>query len=528
MPAIARALPPGYSPGDPSSTPLHQIVRENLDAFLAEAEQAYDAPLPDYVIDEFRAYLECGQFGPGFLRCHCDGCGHDMLIAFSCKRRGVCQSCGTRRMCNEAAHLTDRVLPNVPVRQWVLSLPFELRRLAAFRADVLTMLGRTFVEEIFRASGFRGPGREGGAVTFVQRFGGSLNLNVHFHVVVLDGAFVRDNDRTRFHETPPPSRDVIATVARRVRDRAVRWLRRRKLVTSSDEDRSDDASKGTALDACATLALRTAGLVDVSANREEASPTNPLDARGPARFSAAFEGFDVHAAVRVEANDDDARERLVRYCARPALALDRLSLSRDGAVCYRVKYARGTKTHRVMRPTGFLARLAALVPPPRYPLVRYHGALAPHSAWRKLVVPRPANDQRAHHLARKAADEPTIARSSGSSPASTSRIPGPREPDYDVAAGILTVRHWGRLSNGALLATSPRVAWAELLRRTHGVDVLVCPRCQGRMRLLTAVTDPDVAREILAGLGVTEPPATDCPAQRARAPDAQLTLPWPA
>ena len=90
--------------------------------------------------------------------------------------------------------------------------------------------------------------------------------------------------------------------------------------------------KATALDACATLALQTAGLVDVSANREEARPTNPLDARGPARFSAAFEGFDVHAAVRVEANDDDARERLVRYCARPALALDRLSLSRDGAV----------------------------------------------------------------------------------------------------------------------------------------------------------------------------------------------------
>ena len=244
--------------------------------------------------------------------------------------------------------------------------------------------------------------------------------------------------------------------------------------------------------------------------------------------SAAFEGFDVHAAVRVEANDDDARERLVRYCARPALALDRLSLSRDGAVCYRVKYARGTKTHRVMRPTEFLARLAALIPPPRHPLVRYHGVLAPHSAWRKLVVPRPANDQRAHHLANKSQRPPINARPSGGAPASTPRVTGPPEPDYDVGPGIITVRHWGRLSYGALLATSPRVAWAELLRRTHGVDVLICPRCQGRMRLLSAITDPDAAREILAGLGVTEPPVTECPAQRARAPDAQLALPWPA
>ena len=50
------------------------------------------------------------------------GCGHDVLVA-SCKHRGLCPSCGTRRMCNEAVQLVDRVLPNVPVRQWVLSLP---------------------------------------------------------------------------------------------------------------------------------------------------------------------------------------------------------------------------------------------------------------------------------------------------------------------------------------------------------------------------------------------------------------------
>jgi hypothetical protein len=101
-------------------------------------------------------------------------------------------------MANTAAHLVDRVLPAVPVRQWVLSLPFELRALAAFRADVLSALGRLFVEAVFGR--YHAQARGGGlgslrcgAVTFVQRFGSSLNLHVHFHVVVLDGVFTRDD-----------------------------------------------------------------------------------------------------------------------------------------------------------------------------------------------------------------------------------------------------------------------------------------------------------------------------------------------
>jgi hypothetical protein len=92
-------------------------------------------------------------------------------------------------MANVAAHLVDRVLPAVPVRQWVLSLPFELRALAAFRADVLAALVRIFVEAVDRRHG-EWAKRVGigdaptGAVTHVRRFGSSVNLNVHFRVMV--------------------------------------------------------------------------------------------------------------------------------------------------------------------------------------------------------------------------------------------------------------------------------------------------------------------------------------------------------
>ena len=81
---------------------------------------AAGADLPQFVKDEFDAFLECGVLAHGFLRLRCGDCGHDKLVAFSCKRRGFCPSCGARRMAQTAAHLVDHVIPHVPVRQWVL------------------------------------------------------------------------------------------------------------------------------------------------------------------------------------------------------------------------------------------------------------------------------------------------------------------------------------------------------------------------------------------------------------------------
>jgi hypothetical protein len=128
------------------------------------------------VVNAFERYFACGDFSRGFVRCHCDACRHDVLVAFSCKGRGVCPSCAGRRMCNEAACITDRVLPNVPVGQWVLSTPFDLRALAATKPDVRTAIGRTFAQEISRATKRLAnvEGAETGVVSFHQNFGGSL------------------------------------------------------------------------------------------------------------------------------------------------------------------------------------------------------------------------------------------------------------------------------------------------------------------------------------------------------------------
>ena len=166
-------LASAYIPRRPQATVLHRLVREHYETFVAHTRASYTPPLPRYVTDAFERYLVCGDFSQGFLVCRCDVCQHDVFVPFSCKQRGLCPSCGCRRMCDEAATITDRILPNVPIRQYVLSLPFELRGLAAIKPDVLTAIGRIFAEEIPRMTKrlVAVAAAETGAVSFPQRFG---------------------------------------------------------------------------------------------------------------------------------------------------------------------------------------------------------------------------------------------------------------------------------------------------------------------------------------------------------------------
>ena len=95
------------------------MVKEHLDDFLRYARDEYNAPVPKYVESEFRNYLACGDFSRGFTVVHREACEHHFGVAFSCKSRSVCSSCTGRRMAGEAAALVDRILPNIPVRQYV-------------------------------------------------------------------------------------------------------------------------------------------------------------------------------------------------------------------------------------------------------------------------------------------------------------------------------------------------------------------------------------------------------------------------
>ena len=138
-----------------------------------------------FVKDEFEAFLECGILAHGFLRVRCAHCAHEKLVAFSCKRRGFCPSCGTRRMAESAAHLVDQVIPRVPIRQWVLSLPIPLRILFAAHPELLTpvlrIIHRVIAGFLRKQAGLKRATAYTGAVTLIQRFGSAANLNIHLH-----------------------------------------------------------------------------------------------------------------------------------------------------------------------------------------------------------------------------------------------------------------------------------------------------------------------------------------------------------
>ena len=142
-----------------------------------------------------------------------------------------------------------------------------------------------------------------------------------------------------------------------------------------------------------------------------------------------------------------------------AVSQDRLQLLSDGRVLLALKTAWADGTRQLLfEPLELLEKLAALTPRPRINLVLYHGVLAPNARWRARVV----------------AHRPV--------PAATSL---PASPSGDDTTAKPTPRHW---------------SWARLMQRAFEIDVLACPRCGGRLRLIATVEDPRAIREVLDAL----------------------------
>jgi Putative transposase len=116
---------------------------------------------------------------------------------------------------------------SVPIRQWVSTVP--VRYQLAFAAGLTRAVLRVFLRTIFgwqrRRATRRGVvGARSGSVTAMQRFGGALNANVHFHALVFDGVYTRATPTARpvFHRLPPPTDTEIALLLKRLHRRVRR------------------------------------------------------------------------------------------------------------------------------------------------------------------------------------------------------------------------------------------------------------------------------------------------------------------
>jgi hypothetical protein len=312
-----------------------------------------------------------------------------------------------------------------------------------------------------------------GAVSFLHRFGSGLNRHAHLHAAVTDGVFLTGPHGPHGPPAFLPARPLTAAdltaLTERVRRRVIRWFRRK-------------------------------GLLDAAAAADMLAWENS--------------GFSIDASVRITLLDRDvpsyfqSLEHLLRYCARPPFALERLSVIRgaDGRIT-RIRYVlprhkaanwvgpgRSRKSAQPgaggiveLSPFEFLDRLADLIPQPRKHRHRYHGVFAPNHPLR---------------------------------PAVTALAVGNVGKQRDAATGGHV--HAGH-DDGDCCGTqakprshdTSRIAWAKLMARVGEEFPLLCPACGGDIRLISFITEPGLIRKILTHLGEPlEPP----PVSPARGP----------
>jgi hypothetical protein len=298
-------------------------------------------------------------------------------------------------MTDSAALLADEVLPAKPVRQWVLSLPFALRFLHASDAEALTRVlaiaYRAIAVYVLKKAGLTRTSGATGAVTLIRRFGSALNLNIHFHMIVLDGAYLVGTEPPVFRRITPPGEAELQTLLERLAQRIGRALERRgRLVRDAESSflELDPAAGGPIDDLLGHSITYRVAMGPRAGQKVFSLRTVPARDEEPRKGIAQYGGFSLHAGIGVEADQREKLERLARYVSRPPVSVERLSLTAQGQVRYRLKtpYRDGT-TDIVLEPLDFIARLAALVPPPRVHLTRYHGVFAAHAALRAAITP---------------------------------------------------------------------------------------------------------------------------------------------
>jgi hypothetical protein len=275
-----------------------------------------------------------------------------------------------------------------------------------------------------------------------------------------------------FSPLPPPDDDEIARVTAAIAKRIVRLLKRRGLLVDEGAPAEDPLLRDEPLLAgCASASIRQriatgprrGQAVMRLGDRIEAEDVESV----PGKRCASVQGFSLHAGVAVEALDRERLERLCRYVSRSPVATERLSELPDGRIAYELRHPwRDGTTHVVFTGTELVEKLAVLVPFPRGNSTRYHGILAPGAKWRSAVI----RDRRS---------------SRPRTPASSSSVLPPAMP----AREFFPLRE-------------RRLSWADLIRRVFSSEVLSCPRCSGRCRVIATITQPEVIRAILKCLGL--------------------------
>lgn len=344
-------------------------------------------------------------------------------------------------MQDTAKHLVDSVMPEVPIRQWVMTLPWRLRSRLGYDRQAMSLFVRSFAEALSRRYKHFGKRVLGlssvneaktGSLTFVQRFDSALRLNPHLHVLMLDGVYLEGE----FFPLPAPSEDELIKMASEVSRKVLAHLGEDELLEPQDDSVMPYLAAASTQGKIALGSGQGHGQMRLVGHAPSTATTTPC---------IEVAGFSVFADSSIAAQDKHARYRLCRYLSRAAVATKRLRRYRDGKLQYKLKRRWADGTEAVFfEPLDLISRLCALIPPPRFHLLRYHGVLAAHAKDRSEVVPALKEDESPRAQLDLWDDDPAEPR-------------------------------------------KKRTPWAKLLAKVFKIDVTVCPSCGGNMRILAFV-----------------------------------------
>ena len=440
----------------PELSPCYKVIQEHLDTFIAERE-AEGRPLPLYVIQEFEAFLKCGIPGYGFLRLKCRECTNEKIVAFSGKKRGFCPSCCAKRMMEASTHLVDNVLPLVPYRQFVVTLPIPLRYWCHFNKKLYAKIHKLIITEIHQyyidkaiQSGIKDPSP--GSMSFTQRWGSALNLNPHIHCLCPDGVYTWLKDKPRFHKLNTISNDDVAILIQKISLRVIKYLKTKGYI-----DQDGDVIEGPhpddlfqdydALTQASTCSISNKIAFGPNAGKYvqrlgASLQVGRVIALAKGNRCYAIHGFSLHANTAIRTYQRDRLEKLIQYLARGPLANDRLELLENKQIKLRLKrpFSDGT-THLLFSYGEFLEKLMTLIPPPRSHLVRWAGCFAPNSPLRKAITLKPQ------------------------------------------------VKKAFQFKNDTEENTLKNYSWSKMLARAFKIDVTQCEQCGGNMRAVSSIME---------------------------------------
>ena len=393
-----------YARRRPELSTLYKVLQQHLASFVANRE-AEGRPLPEYVKEEFEAFLRCGILAHGFLRLKCTSCSQEKIVAFSCKKRGFCPSCTGKRMAEAASHLVENVLPMVPYRQYVISFPIPMRYWMQFNKKLYAKVHSLVIKELHRyykdkalKLGIKDP--TPGSISFTQRFGSACNLNLHMHVICPDGVYTTVGDGARFRNLQPITDEEVAGLIAAISQKVMAYLTKQGYLDKDgeivlnpmvdeifEENQTISVATRCSIDGKIAFGPNAGKYVTRVGSGFGFGEETPL-AKGKRCYS--INGFSLHANTATNTHQRDKLRKIISYSARGPISNKRLSQTEDGKIKLELKtrWADGT-THLLFTPEEFIEKLVALIPPPKTHLVRWAGCFAPNSPYRKKITLKP-------------------------------------------------------------------------------------------------------------------------------------------